>query len=63
MRRRLFDLITRARRDLQQAEALAKAEVVGDMPENDTDAELLEARARVLALEARVAAIEERNPE
>lgn len=61
MRHHLFNLISRARQDLQVAEELAKAEVVQDMPEDDTDADLSEARARVLALEARVAAIEERS--
>ena len=61
MKQRLFALITRARHDLQQAEELAKAEVVGDVDEDDTD--LYEARARVHALEARVAAIEERSKE
>ena len=63
MKQRLFTLITRARHDLQQAEELAKAEVVRDMDEDDTAAELFEARARVHALEARVAAIEERSKE
>jgi hypothetical protein len=63
MRQHLFTLISRARQDLQQAEQMAKAEVVHDMPEDDTAAELFEARARVLALEARVAAIEERSKE
>ena len=65
MKQRLFTLITRARHDLEQAEELAKAEVakaeVSEMPEDDPD--LYEARARVLALEARVAAIEERSQE
>jgi hypothetical protein len=63
MRHRMLALITRARHDLQVAEEMAKAEVVHDMPEDDTATELLEARARVLALEARVAAIEERDQE
>jgi len=62
MSSRLFALIARARRDLQQAEELAKAEVA-DMPDDDNDLSLLEARARVLALEARVDAIEERSKE
>ena len=61
MRHRLLTLIARARQDLQQAEEMAKADVVHSKPEDDTAAELLEARARVLALEARVAAIEEQN--
>ena len=61
MRHRMLTLIARARQDLQQAEEIAKADVVHDKPEDDTAAELLEARARVLALEARVAAIEEQN--
>lgn len=59
MKQRLFTLITRARHDLEQAEHLVKAEV-GGMSDEDT-AELHEAHARVLALEARVAAIEERS--
>ena len=63
MKQRLYTLINRARHDLQQAEELAKAEVVGDMDEGDTSADLLEARVRVHALEARVAAIEERSKE
>ena len=63
MRHRLFALIARARRDLQQAEEIAKAEAVHQKPEDDTAAELFEARARVAALEARVAAIEERAAE
>ena len=62
MKQRLFALITRARHDLEQAEELAKAEV-SNMPDEDTAADLHEARARVLALEARVAAIEERSQE
>jgi polyhydroxyalkanoate synthesis regulator phasin len=60
MRHRLFTLISQARQDLQEAEQMAKAEVVPDM-DDDTATELFEARARVLALEARVAAIEERS--
>jgi hypothetical protein len=63
MRQRLFTLISRARLDLQQAEEIAKAEVVHDMDEDDTAAERFEARARLLALEARCAAIEERSKE
>lgn len=63
MRQNLFSLISRARQDLQQAEEIAKAVVVHDMPEDDIAADLFEARARVLALEARCAAIEERSKE
>lgn len=66
MRHQLFNLIARARQDLQLAEELAKAEVVddevNDMPAEDTAAaDLFEVRTRVLALESRVAAIEERS--
>jgi polyhydroxyalkanoate synthesis regulator phasin len=60
MKQRLFTLITRARHDLELAEQLAKAEI-GNLGDEDTAADLHEARARVLALEARVAAIEERS--
>jgi polyhydroxyalkanoate synthesis regulator phasin len=62
MRHRLFTLISQARHDLQLAEQIAKAEV-SDVTDEDTAADLHEARARVLALEARVAAIEERSQE
>lgn len=62
MRRRVFMLITRARQDLQAAEELAQAGI-DDTPNEDTDQELLEGRARVLALEARVKAIEQRSTE
>jgi hypothetical protein len=63
MRRRLFTLITRARHDLNEAALeLAKADV-DDMPNEDTDQELLEGRARVMALEARMDAIEHRSTE
>lgn len=61
MRHRLFALISRARQDLQLAEELAKAVVVDEVVDAAAAAELLEVRARVLALEARVATIEERN--
>jgi polyhydroxyalkanoate synthesis regulator phasin len=63
MRHRLFTLITKARQDLQEAEQMAKAEVVHDMDDDDTARERFEARARLHALEARVAAIEERSKE
>jgi hypothetical protein len=63
MRRRLFALITRARHDLAEAaEELAMVDV-NDTPNEDFEQDLLEARARVLALEARVQAIEQRSAE
>jgi polyhydroxyalkanoate synthesis regulator phasin len=62
MTHRLFILINRARHDLELAEKIAKAEV-NSTGDEDTAADLHEARARVLALEARVAAIEERSQE
>jgi polyhydroxyalkanoate synthesis regulator phasin len=62
MKQRLFALITRARQDLELAEKIARAEV-SSMGDEDAVTDLHEARARVLALEARVAAIEERSQE
>lgn len=59
MKHRLFTLIARARHDLELAEELVKAEITDDISSVATD--LYEARARVLALEARVDAIEERS--
>jgi hypothetical protein len=61
MRRRLFTLITRAQHDLQQAAEELTSTDGDDMPDEDFEQELFEARARVLALEARVAAIEQRS--
>lgn len=63
MRHRIFSLISQARRDLQLAEELAKHEVVDAATSEETAEELAEARARVLALEARVAAIEQWSDE
>lgn len=63
MRRRLLTLISRAQHDLAQAaEELAGAQAE-DMPTENFEQELFEARARVLALEARVEAIEQRSKE
>ena len=63
MRRRLFTLINRARTDLQEAEKELAVGDVDDMPNEDFEQELFEARARVLALEARCEAIEQRSNE
>jgi hypothetical protein len=63
MSSRLFTLITRARRDLQEAAEELEREAAQGMPTDEIDSSLLEVRARVLALEARVGAIEERSKE